>query len=678
MIGLGGNSTLGIGVLIELKDNFTSTSKRVNAELERMQKTAKDIMRDNLRDVGKVGLGMLAFGAALTLGLNSTVKAASQFQLTMTKVKALGEMDSGQSKFLGNLAKNLSKKYGIMPNEIAGGILELVKRGVSGEDIPKALEAQLMTAIGADERLGGEGGVAARMMDMAMAWGYRAQDMSRIGDIMAKGTQLTSMGFLDLAESMKYSQDVMKSLHLTFEEGVAMIGLLSNAGIRGSMAGTALGNFYTQFTIALTGASKKKNSALKALGLSPEDFITANGDMLGLIPTLRKLETALRPFGGISRQGLLNDIFGIRGKRAANPLMDALYPDGKLGMGIEQLLKAVQNSEGSNARIFNQISETFAQRKKRFAATWETFKINVGSALLPALTGILKALTPVLSLVASFAESKVGKVLIAAIASGGLMSLLFGGFLWMVSKIGLGFLNWKSTLDQIRMTMAWVLGGMKGRMVATMPGQNVNSTGSVYDKNGILINAASMASMSANMSQAAMMYRMGRGGVLTRIGRGRASVAGLSRTIGMRGGMLSRFGASLVRWMGPVINLFAGLARVLGPVLSILGRFIPILGWIWTAYSIISALWGGEGDSDPQSQYYNAPPNKYDYQTAYAHKYGDPYVPSVLPPSRYNQKPANINITPSKVDVYVDGEKSHSEKLYWQAQQAAADEGFNQ
>ena len=222
MIGLGGNSTLGIGVLIELRDNFTSTSKRVNTEMERMHSRAKAIMRDNLRNIGTAGLTMMAVGGAMTLGFNSAIKAASTFQYTMAKVKALGQLDNPQTKLLGNFAKSLAKKYGIMPNEIAGAILELVKRGVTGNDIPKVLEAQIMTAIGADERLSGEGGVAARMMDMAMAWGYKASQVNKIGDMMAKGTQLTSMGFLDLAESMKYSQDVLKSLNLSFGESVAI------------------------------------------------------------------------------------------------------------------------------------------------------------------------------------------------------------------------------------------------------------------------------------------------------------------------------------------------------------------------------------------------------------------------------------------------------------------------
>src|SRR5690348_9252121 len=111
MIGLGGNSTLGIGVLIELKDNFTSTSKRVNTEMEKMHNRAKALMRDNLHDVGKVGFGMSAVGAAVTLGLNGAVKSASVFQHTMAKVKALGELDGPQARFLGKLSKNLAQKY---------------------------------------------------------------------------------------------------------------------------------------------------------------------------------------------------------------------------------------------------------------------------------------------------------------------------------------------------------------------------------------------------------------------------------------------------------------------------------------------------------------------------------------------------------------------------------------
>lgn len=672
MIGLGANSTLGIGVLIELKDGFTSTSKRVNTEMEKMHARAKAIMRDNLHDMGNLGTRMMAVGGGIAYGLNSAVKAASEFNLTMTKVKALGGIDGPQTKVLSNLAKSLGERYGLMPQEIATGILELVKRGVDGNEIPKTLDALIMTAIGADERLGGHEGVAARAMDMAMAWGYRAQDMSKIGDMMAKGAQLTSMNFVDLAESMKYSQDVLKSLNLSFAEGVAMIGLLSNAGIKGSVAGTSLTNFYTQMTIALTGASKKKNNALATLGLRPEDFIKANGDMLGLIDTLKILDKALRPFGGVAKQGLLNDLFGIRGKRGENPLVDSLRGDGKLGMGIEELLKRIEKSEGTNRAIYNQLAETYAMRRKRFAATWETFKINVGTALLPALTGLLKALTPIISLIGSFANTTVGKILISIIGAGSIVTFLFGGFLFMISRIGLGFLNWKSTLEQIKTTMGWVMGGMRGKMVATIPGQNINNQGSVYDKNGMLINAASMAAMNG-MTPLGWAHRMRRGGAMTRIGRGSASVAGLARAARMRGGLFSKIVSGMIKFSGPVINMFAGLARVLGPVLGLFGRLIPIVGWIWTAWSIGSALFGKSSDSTSVTE---APPEKYNYKMAYENKYGGyHYVPTTKENRIINQ--VDVTVKPSNVNVNVDGQKIGQEKMNWQAEQSVSDQGLN-
>lgn len=669
MIGLGGNSTLGIGMSITLRNNFSSTAKQVTDDMQRMHGMSKNLMRDNLRDVGKMGMGLVAVGGAVTLGFRSAINAASEFQLTMTKVKALGELDNPQTKYLGNLAKSLAQKYGIMPNEIAGGILELVKRGIGNNDIPKVLESQLMTAIGADERLGGKGGVAARMMDMAMAWGYQAKDMNRIGDVMARGAQLTSMDFLDLAESMRYSQDVMKNLNLTFEEGVSMIGLLSNAGIKGTSAGTALSNLYTQFTIALTGASKKKNAALATLGLDPQDFIKANGDIENLIPMLKKLDVALKPFGGVAKQGLLNDIFGIRGKRAVGPLVDALTGDNKLGLGIEKLLSEVRNSEGTNQKIYNQIADTFEMRKKRFGATWETFKINVGTALLPALTGILKALTPMLTMVASFAESRVGKVLIAAIASGGIMALLFGGFLLLVSKIGLAFLGWKSTLDQIKFSMGWVMGGMGSRGFSGGPGGAGPGGASSGGFPG------GVPPWAFGMSPYGYATKMTKPGWLSRIGKGRASVAGLSRLAGQRGGILGKLFSTLIRFVGPIINLFASLAKVLGPVLSLFGRLIPIVGWIFTAWSIFSAL---NGKDDETSYQNNPPPDKYNYQMAQQNKYGDPYYVPATPNNQQSNRPINVNVKPSNVNLHVDGEKKWSEKVQWEAEQSAADEGFNQ
>ena len=728
MIGLGGNSTLGIGVLIQLKDNFTSPSQRVNNAMEKMHAQAQRIMRANLRDVGNLGLGMMAAGGALTLGLGSAVNSAARFQTTMTKVKALGDLDKPQAKVLDSLAKDLAQKYGIMPNEIAGGVLELVKRGVGDKDISKSMNALIMTAIGADEKLEGKGGVAARMMDMVQAWGYRASDMSKIGDILAKGAMMTSMDFLDMAESMRYTQDVLKQLNFSFEESVAMIGILSNAGIKGSMAGTALNNMFTQFTIAITGASKKKNSALAAMGLAPSDFIKANGDMLNLIPSLKKIELALKPFGGVAKQALLNDIFGIRGKRGDNPLQDAIRDaleidmgnvdpknikmdkfgnqfiidpktgERRLGITLSELLSQLQHSDGTNQKIFDQISKTFEFRRKKFASTWDTFKINVGNALLPALTAFLKVLTPMIGLITRFADTTLGKAFIAVVASGGLVTLLFGGFLFAISKIGLGFLGWKSTLDQIKMTMGWVMAGGRGRMLATMPGQGINTAGSVYDKNGMLIRNASMA----NVGMTAASYGRGAGrmspnsspsGIFVtptaaaRQTAGRAATAAARQRAAM--GMTSKMAAT-GRTAGVLGGVLGGLGATIGRVGSLFLRLIPVLGWILTAWSIYAAL-SGDDDEEMEGGVKRVPvPNGYTNEQAEAFRLGPAYIPPspgrgdqnfYVPPNGNNNAAVpnvNVNVHPGQLNVYTDGEKTYQEKMRWEAEQSAANEGFNQ
>jgi TP901 family phage tail tape measure protein len=738
MIGLGGSNTLGIGVLIQLNDNFTSTSQRVNSAMAKMQAQARAVMTDNLRDLERAGAVMMGIGGAITYGLHGATKAAASFEYTMAKVHALGgkNMKKGESKYLGQLAKDLSVQYGIMPEEVSGAILELIKRGVKGDEIPKALNAQILTAIGADERLSGEGGVAARMMDMAMAWGYSADDMAYIGDVMAKGTQMTSMGFLDLAESMKYSQDVLKSMNLSFEESVAMIGILSNAGIKASMAGTAMNNFYTQFGIALGGKSPKKNSVFAALGVSPGDFIKANGDMEDIIPTLSKLKEAMQPFGGVAKQQMFNDLFGIRGKRAFNPLIDALEDevtktgevdkqtgksvsqDGitgkkRLGVSLDGLLKDLKNSGGTNQKIADELMEQSKKKAEQFQAAWAVFKIDVGTALLPMLIGITKALTPILSLLSSFAQTSVGKVIIAILASGAMVALLFGGFAWAIAKIGLGFMGWKSTLDGIKMTMGWVMGGMKGNFVSPIAGQNINSAGSIYDKNGMLINNVSQqqrrqarnARGGGNGGGGGGYFggSLGGGGGKGAGGRAARRAAQFGKTgaskvpltffgkMAAKGGVVGKIFGGIIKWGGKIVGGIMKVAPFIGKVLGFFGRFLPIVGWLWTAYSIYSALWGSKPEEEalpdgPEGSGTEPVMEKMNAEMDRRHR---GQTSAVIPQPRNNywngqttgyrleQPKVAVNMSPQTINLYTDGELAYSKKLEIALNASVASEGFN-
>jgi TP901 family phage tail tape measure protein len=91
---------------------------------------------------------------------------------------------------------------------------------------------------------------AAGMIDLATAadiatnvlsgFGLEAEQMGRVGDVMAKAAASANTSVFELGDAMKFSAPLASKLGIEIEELSAGIGVLSNAGIKGGEAGTTL------------------------------------------------------------------------------------------------------------------------------------------------------------------------------------------------------------------------------------------------------------------------------------------------------------------------------------------------------------------------------------------------------------------------------------------------------
>src|SRR5699024_2143618 len=113
----------------------------------------------------------------------------------------------------------------------------------------------------------------------------------------------------------------MVTLKQELPQVAAMIGTLGNAGIQGSMAGTALSNMVRYLNKSISQPSFKGGKALARLGLSKQDFVDAKGDLLDFSIILEKLQKATANLTSTEQNAVFLDIFGVRGNRAAVALM---------------------------------------------------------------------------------------------------------------------------------------------------------------------------------------------------------------------------------------------------------------------------------------------------------------------------------------------------------------------
>src|SRR5690606_38275371 len=248
-------------------------------------------------------------------------------------------------------------------------------------------------------------------------YGMEAAEVGRLNDILAKTFTSTNTDLTMLGESFKYVAPVAASAGLSIEETSAAIGLLGNAGIQGSEAGTALRGSIAR----LLSPTAEVTSKLAELGVSVTD---SKGQLLPLVDIISQLEDA-----GASTADMMT-IFGLE----AGPAMQALVSQGSDALGT--LTGDLRDAGGTASEIAATQMEGFNGGVKELQSALE------GLAIAVAESGLLEWATAIISKVTEWAQAlsetnpwllKIGVVLGIVAAAIGPLLIVVG---MLITSIG--------------------------------------------------------------------------------------------------------------------------------------------------------------------------------------------------------------------------------------------------
>lgn len=182
--------------------------------------------------------------AAIGMGTMSIVKSAAEYENIMTTVQSILKVtDNDVATFdqrFEAMSKNI-RQVGIdtkfTTTEVAGAAKYLGMAGLNIEDINNSIKSIANLAIIGDAPLD-------RMADIVTniqtAYGLKSSKMPQIADILTSVTTSTNTNVLEMGEAMKFAAPMMSMAKVSFNEAAAAIGALANAGLKGTVAGTAL------------------------------------------------------------------------------------------------------------------------------------------------------------------------------------------------------------------------------------------------------------------------------------------------------------------------------------------------------------------------------------------------------------------------------------------------------
>ena len=195
--------------------------------------------------VQNVGRGFTSVGTRLTAGLTVPIagfgvyalRSAANFQTGMLRVQALTNASADMMKRLEDQAKELGATTQYTAGQAADAMGFLAMAGFEAEEILGAMPSTLQLAASAQIDLARAADITTNIMT---GYGKTVADLPRVNDILVKAFTSANVNLEMLAESMKYAGPIAHSAGLQFEEAAALIALMGNAGIQGSMAGTSL------------------------------------------------------------------------------------------------------------------------------------------------------------------------------------------------------------------------------------------------------------------------------------------------------------------------------------------------------------------------------------------------------------------------------------------------------
>jgi TP901 family phage tail tape measure protein len=249
---------------------------------------------------------------------------------------------------------------------------------MKANEIYDAMPGTLQLASAAQMDLGQSADIVSNILT---AYGMSAKDLGRVNDVLVKGFTSTNIDLSMLAESMKYAAPVAKGLGIEIEGLTAMIGLMGNAGIQGSDAGTALRAGLTR----LIKPPKDAAASLKELNIATT---TAKGEMLPIVDILGDLEKSFVGMGNAEREAHMAKIFGLQHGSKWSAMM--AQGNDKL----KEQITLLQNSGGAAKEVADVQMQGLNGAIKALKSAFEGLMIAIGdTGLLTDITNIAKKIT---------------------------------------------------------------------------------------------------------------------------------------------------------------------------------------------------------------------------------------------------------------------------------------------
>lgn len=329
----------------ELKDceNETGRFAKSTDELDSATQKASEgftVMKGALANL--VADGIRAAISALKDLAQETFTVGANFEQEMAKVGAISGANTDEIDALTEKAKEMGETTVFSATESAEAFEFMAMAGWKTEDMLNGIGGLMSLAAASGEDLGTTADI---VTDALTAMGYGAQDAAKLADVMAAASSNANTNVKLMGDTFKYAAPIAGSLGYNMEDMAVAIGLMANAGVKGTMAGTALSSIMTRLSVDTDGCA----SNLKEMGV---EVVNSDGSMRDFSDVMVDLRKHFSELSDVEQTALAKNIAGQEAMKGLLAIVNASEDD------FNKLTKAVNNSSGAAEDMANTMNDT--------------------------------------------------------------------------------------------------------------------------------------------------------------------------------------------------------------------------------------------------------------------------------------------------------------------------------
>lgn len=372
---------------------LTQQIKALQEEQDKAADSAASFGAKSAQAFGAIQQAIAAAGVAAALkeiaeAYQECISIAADFEETMSTVEALSGASADEMEELNAMAKELGATTKFTATESAEAMTYMAMAGWDASEMLSGMDGvlQLAAASGEDLAL-----VSDIVTDNLTAFGLTAADTAHFSDVLAAAATNSNTSVSIMGETFKNCAAIAGSLNYSIDDVAVAVGLMANAGVKGSNAGTALKNTFNGLLsgVTLTGS---------ALGEYEFTAVKADGTMKDFASTIEELRGC---FDQMTEAERVENAQAIAGERTYNGLLAILNATDE---EYASLSASIADCSGAAATMAAIKLDNLNGELTLMNSAWDALKTTIGEQFIPEMRTLYGVGTDVFGMLDEFVQ----------------------------------------------------------------------------------------------------------------------------------------------------------------------------------------------------------------------------------------------------------------------------------